>query len=225
MNDLSVQTIEMGGWAARQRVPTGDGPFPLILLLHGWTGDENAMWVFAGRMPEEAWVLAPRGLYPTPLGGFGWHPQLSTAWPSMADFQPAVEALLEWLRPANFPMVDFTRLTLVGFSQGAALAGAIALTNPDRVEALAGLSGFLPEGAAALTGGRPLDGKSAFLAHGTRDELVPVERARQAVQLLQAAGAQVTYCEDDVGHKLSAACFRSLESFLKRQAGARPDCA
>jgi predicted esterase len=55
-----------------------------------------------------------------------------------------------------------------------------------------------------------------FVAHGTRDELVPIERGRHTVQTLEQAGAQVTYCEDDVGHKLSAACFRALEAFFKK---------
>jgi predicted esterase len=54
------------------------------------------------------------------------------------------------------------------------------------------------------------------MAHGTQDALVPVARARQARQILLEAGAQVTYCEDDVGHKLSASCFRGLETFFAR---------
>jgi hypothetical protein len=32
--------------------------------------------------------------------------------------------------------------------------------------------------------------------------------------MLERAGAQVTYCEEDVGHKLSAPCFNALKSFF-----------
>ena len=103
----------------------------------------------------------------------------------------------------------------VGFSQGAALAYTFALLYPEGVSSLAGLSGFLPDGALTLAKGQPLKRKPIFLAHGTQDELVPVKRARQAVKLLEQAGAQVTYCEDDVGHKLSVSCFRGLESFFR----------
>jgi phospholipase/carboxylesterase len=80
---------------------------------------------------------------------------------------------------------------------------------------LAGLAGFLPEGSADWVGSRRLDGLPVFIAHGAQDELVPVVRARQAVETLQQAGAQVTYCEDDVGHKLSANCFRALQAFYE----------
>ncbi len=62
---------------------------------------------------------------------------------------------------------------------------------------------------------QPLAGKSCFMAHGTQDELVPVARARQARQTLLEAGAKVTYCEDDVGHKLSASCFRGMGKFFE----------
>jgi predicted esterase len=55
-----------------------------------------------------------------------------------------------------------------------------------------------------------------FIAHGTDDDRVPVEKARLSAELLENAGAAVTYCEEQVGHKLSAKCFRGLEAFYQR---------
>ena len=218
---MTLDTTEvhsLNGWIFRQRVPDGfaygPGPHPVILMLHGWTGDENSMGIFVERMPKNALLVLPRGLHPTPRGGYGWAPH-KERWPRLEDFQPAAQALLEFVAQENFPSADLNRLYLVGFSLGAALAFSLALYFPQRVRAVAALSGFLPEGAADLVGEKPLKQKPVFLAHGTRDELVSVERARQAVGLLEQAGAQVNYCEDDVGHKLSIACYRSLEVFLE----------
>jgi len=53
-----------------------------------------------------------------------------------------------------------------------------------------------------------------FISLGTLYSLVPVERARQAASVLQLAGASVSYCEEEVGHKLSASCFRGLENYF-----------
>lgn len=208
------RTIEIDGWKVKVQTPAGSASHPVLLLLHGWTGDENAMWVFESRLPQDSMLIAPRGLYTTPLGGYGWHPHRVNYWPWVDDFNPAIEALRAILNNEQFPEGDFARLGIMGFSQGAALAFALALLYPAEVGSLAGLSGFLPEGAQALARNRPLIDKRIFLAHGTQDELVPVERARQAVNTLEEAGAQVTYCEDDVGHKLSATCFDGLERFL-----------
>jgi predicted esterase len=59
-----------------------------------------------------------------------------------------------------------------------------------------------------------LEGKSFFIAHGTKDETVTVDRARASIVLLEQAGAKVTYCEDDVAHKVSLNCLRALKEFL-----------
>lgn len=213
---MNAEVRHLDGWVLRQRIPEGPGPHPLILMLHGWTGDENAMWIFANRLPKHAWLVAPRGLYPTALGGYGWQTALGRSWPDLEDFQPAMQALLGLLVAENFPGARLAQISLVGFSQGAALGYGFALAHPQRVYALAGLSGFAPGGVEALVQAQPLAGKACFITHGTQDELVPVARARQARQTLLDAGAQVTYCEDEVGHKLSASCFRGLEKFFAR---------
>jgi phospholipase/carboxylesterase len=205
-------------WIVRIRQPEGQGPWPIFLLLHGWTGDETSMWIFASRLPEKAILIAPRALYPTQPSGYSWVVNQEERWPTVADFQPALERLDEILTQRWFPAADFSRLHLVGFSQGAALSFAFLLTQPERITSVAGLSGFLPEGAQVIAQRQPVIGKRLFLAHGTQDRLVPVDRARQAVDTLETAGAQVVYCEDDVGHKLSASCFRGLEAFFSDQA-------
>jgi phospholipase/carboxylesterase len=215
--DNQSTSIVVDDWVLRIRIPAGSGPFPVILMLHGWTGDENAMWIFASRLPKEALLLSPRGLYPTPMGGFGWHPHQANGWPGVNDFKPSVDALISLLTPEHFPSADFMQMHLVGFSQGAALAYIFTLFYPERVTSVAGMSGFLPDGSSSMVGEARLKGLPVFMAHGTQDELVPVERARQSAKLLEQAGGRVIYCEDEVGHKLSANCFRSLEAFYKEE--------
>lgn len=210
----SQRKAKINGIEIRIRDVEGEGPHPVILLLHGWTGDENAMWVFASRLPKDALLVAPRGLYNTPMGGYGWHSHTVGTWPWVDDFLPAIESLLELMNVENFPGGDFTRLSIVGFSQGAALSFAYFMLYPYMVNSVAGLSGFLPHGAEALARNKPLQDKNIFIAHGNQDKLVSVDKARQAVEILKSAGAKVTYCEDDVGHKLSANCFSGLESFI-----------
>ena len=208
-----IESIEIGSWIVRYRKPEGPGPYPVVLMLHGWTGDEKVMWVFSSRLLKNAVLIAPRGLYITPLGGYGWVDQKLGLWPVVTDFRPAVEALLDLLRPQNFLNVKLEKMHLVGFSQGAALCFALSLLYPGKVASIAALSGFLPEGAETFTKETPLEGIPVFLAHGTRDEIVPVMKARDAISMLEIAGADVQYCEDDVGHKLSPTCFKSLEHF------------
>jgi len=222
MDERGSGTLHFDGWVIRHRIPEGEGPFPLILLLHGWTGDENSMWVFASRFPKGAILVAPRGPYPTPLGGFGWQPIHTKVWPSMVDFQFSVQSLFYMLNQQYSPLADFTQLTLAGFSQGAALAYTMVIHEGEKIKALAALSGFMPLDAEENTFPGLLQGKPVFIAHGTLDDLVPIDRARLAVRILENAGAQVTYCEDEVGHKLSAGCFQGLEAFFQQNVRAAP---
>jgi phospholipase/carboxylesterase len=215
---MNAETLVLDGWTLRRSVPDVPGPHPLMLLLHGWTGNEDVMWIFANRLPKNALMVAPRGLFPTALGGYGWQPTLGRSWPDLGDFRPAMDSLWALLTAKNFPTADQGQIGLVGFSQGAALSYSLALAYPERVATIAGLSGFAPGGVETLIRSQPLAGKAIFMAHGTQDELVPVQRARQARQTLIEAGAQVTYCEDEVGHKLSASCFRGMEKFFARLA-------
>ena len=217
MKDMEIQTVSVNGWQIRMRIPGSVGLHPFHLLLHGWTGDENAMWVFANRFPKDHLLVAPRGIYPAPAGGYAWHTNPNRSAPRVEDFRPAVDRLTQLLDSPEIPTSDLSRLNITGFSEGAALAYTFSVICPLNVQAIAGLSGFLPEEISPLLENQPLSGKNVFITHGTRDHLVPVSRARTAAELLEAAGARVTYCEDDVGHKLSASCFRGLEGFYAHQ--------
>ena len=102
----------------------------------------------------------------------------------------------------------------MGFSQGAAMCNMLAFLYPHRIRKTGILAGFVPGGLEELVSQRPLQGKPFFVAHGTKDEMVSVERARDSIAILEQAGAQVTYCEDEVGHKVSVNCLRALKDFL-----------
>ncbi len=207
--------IEIGNTVARIRIPISERPSQLILLLHGWTGDEDSMWIFESRLPKEAMLIAPRGIYSTPWGGFGWQKQIDRNWPLIEDFYPAFEVIHQVINSKYILDEYIENISFVGFSQGVALGLSFLILNPAIFHSAAGLSGFVPNDVEKYIEGEPLEGVNIFLTHGTRDKLVPVERARETVEILRNASGKVTYCEDDVGHKLSAACFRSLENFYQ----------
>ncbi len=192
-------------------------PGRLLLLIHGWTGDENSMWVFVRNFDPHYWIVAPRAPYVTSPSGYSWRPPGGPAprGPTLDDLRPSAETLLRFVDAyASENQLDASQFDAVGFSQGAVLAATLALLHPERIGRAGVLSGFLPAGAESLAGSQPLRGKPFFVAHGTHDTMVPVGTARRSVELLEQAGAHVTYCEDEVGHKLSAGCMRGLQAFF-----------
>ena len=56
--------------------------------------------------------------------------------------------------------------------------------------------------------------RSVFVAHGTADETISVDRARAGVKKLQQLGISVEYVEEDVGHKIGIQGTRALKSWV-----------
>ena len=212
----NTDLIEFEDWTLRIRKT--DHPSPrLLLMLHGFTGDENSMWVFARDLPSHYWIVAPRALHVAEPGGYSWRPPQDGTFgrPSLEQLRPAAEALIRLVDAYQLSAkIDARVFDLMGFSQGAAMSNLLAFLYPERIRKTGILAGFVPSGLDELVAQRPLTGKPFFVAHGTKDETVPVERARASIEILEQAGAQVTYCEDEVGHKVSLTCLRALKDFL-----------
>jgi phospholipase/carboxylesterase len=203
-------------WTFRYR-PAHSEPSRLVLLIHGLSGDENSMWVFARNLPDHLAVLAPRGIHVAREGGYTWRkvrPDMHGL-PEMEELRPSANALInfvdDWSKTEGVPA---SQIDAVGFSQGAALTYTLAILHPDRIRALAALSGFIPKGAEELVATGILVGKPIFVSHGRQDDMVPVELARRSVALIEASGAKVKFCETDGGHKVSAECFSDLATIF-----------
>ncbi len=211
-----TQLIELQNWTLRVRPAYAKVP-RLLLLLHGWTGDEDSMWVFVRNFPVGYWIVAPRAPHPTKPSGYSWRPYRDGVHdpPHFDDLCPSAEALHSLIDEYSSSIgVDASQFDVMGFSQGAALANVFTLLHPDRIHRVGVLAGFVPIGSESLLSDHRLKDKPFFVAHGTQDEMVKIEFARQSVELLKRAGAKVTFCEDEVGHKLSINCLRALEEFF-----------
>ena len=90
-----TQLIQFEGRTLRIRESTLQ-PSRLLLLIHGLTGDENVMWVFARDLPAQYWMMAPRAPYAAEPGGYSWRPpQFETLdGPSLEQLKQSAEALL-----------------------------------------------------------------------------------------------------------------------------------
>jgi len=216
LNDTSLITFE--GWTLRVRESTSASPC-LMLLIHGLTGDENSMWVFARNLSAEYWMVAPRAPYASQMeqGGYSWRSSVGDVEDHIRreQLRDSVEALIRFVDDYSVAArVEVQTFDVMGFSQGAAVCSLLAFLYPERIRKVGILAGFVPSGLEELVSQRPLEGKPFFLAHGTKDDRVSIERARASIEILEQAGAHVTYCEDDVGHKVSATCLRALKDFF-----------
>ena len=190
-----------------------------MLLIHGLTGDENVMWVFARNLPTQYWIVAPRAPHASEMaqGGYSWSPRADPEErTSLEHLRASAEMLLHIVDEyGTLHGLDVNTFDLMGFSQGGAMSSLLAFLYPERIGKVGILAGFVPGGLEELVSQRPLNGKPFFVAHGSKDDTVTIEHARRSIEILERAGAQVTLCEDDVGHKVSATCLRALKDFFR----------
>jgi phospholipase/carboxylesterase len=209
------QKIDIQGWTFRVRHSSNiSSNQQAMLLLHGHLGNENAMWILTKPIPNSYTLVAPRAPVTTGKDQYSWH-EIAPQWPDLETYKYLSDQLLtrvdKWLQEQS---LNIQHYDVMGFSQGAVMAYALAILYPQRVGKVAALAGFIPQTWVDKLDKQSLSGKSIFIAHGRQDDIIPIKKAHQAAAWLEDNGAHVTFCAADIGHKLSANCFNGLGEFF-----------
>lgn len=187
-------------------------------MIHGFTGDENSMWVFARRLSSAYWMIAPRAPYTAEPFGFSWRPpqtEVEFGRPSLDMLQASAGALIQLVDEYSASLkIEAHDFDIIGFSQGAAMVNVLGMLYPNRIRKMGVLAGFVPSGLDEYVAKKTLDGKNIFVFHGAKDETISVDRAHASVDLLKQAGANVNFVEEEVGHKLGPNGLRALEEYF-----------
>jgi phospholipase/carboxylesterase len=210
--------LERAGLVHRVLQPRGQGPHPTVVMLHGRSGNEDVMWIFRRAAPADWLLVAPRAIKEDPQGGYSWRIREKEEWPTLVQFDVPVGAVVDFIEtlPELYD-ADLQRLFLMGFSQGAATAFAVAMHYPEMIQAVAGLVGFLPIECDDMVAAGALEGMPIFMAVGKEDERIPYQRSLSCAHTLHLAGADLDYHEYEMGHRLNAQAMRDLRHWWQAQ--------
>ncbi len=210
--------LAIAGLVHRVWQPKTAGPHPVVVMLHGHLGNEDVMWIFAHTLPESCIIVAPRAVVPVSEKSFTWLPRSENEWPALVQFDEAATAMTSFIHALpTWYQVDLNQVYLMGFSQGAAVAFAVALQNPGLVRGIASLVGFVPKQVDEAINRAALRDMPVFMAAGTRDDRVPLAIAQESAAAVQALGGFLEYREYETGHKLDAAGMRKLKSWWQER--------
>lgn len=206
--------------------PADGGPAQqLVVFLHGLGADGNDLIqlapAFAPVLPQAAFVSphAPFACDMAPMG-YQWFSLRDTSYEALLSGVGTAAPLIEGFLEAELERLGlgWTRLALVGFSQGAMLALHVALRRAEACAALIGFSG-------ALIGGDRLAGEirsrpPTLLVHGDMDEVVPVQALPAAVSTLEALDVPVeSERRPGLGHGIDERGLELARDFLARHLG------
>ena len=195
---------------------------PLLLLLHGYGSNEEDLFSFASELPNDSYVISVRAPYDLQPYGHAWYAIHfdvdENKFSDNVQAKQSVELIAGFIDEIakQYP-IDAKNVTLIGFSQGAILSYATALTYPEKVAKVVALSGYFnQEIMPEVIDTKAISHLKFFVSHGSVDQVIPVEWARKAKPALENFGLEVEYHEYPVGHGVAPQNFFDFKNWLQR---------
>ena len=179
-------------------IPATQPGLPTLLLLHGTGGDENDLIPLAQQLLPGAALLSPRGKV-LEHGMPRFFRRLAEGVFDLADLKVRTAELAEFITAAR-KAYDIPAPIAVGFSNGANIAASLLLTQPDLLRAAVLFRAMLPFEPEPLPS---LAGKPLLLLSGSSDQMIPAAATKRLAEVLQTAGANLTYKTLPTGHGLT----------------------
>lgn len=207
---------------------TAPNPTHAVIWLHGLGADASD---FAPIVPEVAQGLkqATRFVFPnapvqpvTINGGMAmrsWYDILVMDLvrreddPGIRASEQAIRALIARENTRGIPT---SNIVLAGFSQGCAMTLHTGLRLPEKLAGMMGLSGYLPLLDLAEAERQPANAHTPlFLAHGTFDPVVALDRAQASRKKLEELGYDVRWHTYPMPHAVCPQEIDDIRGFLQ----------
>lgn len=187
-------------------------PKTALIMLHGRGADEHDLFGLRTYLDPQLEVHSLRAPFEYEWGGYAWFDLFENGTVDMEGFRQSHEEILSYIRS-----ISADRLFLLGFSMGAIMGYAAALSQPGLCRGLIALSGFAPKQLESDYRLQELQDLQLFISHGLNDPVIPVTEARRTRSLLESSNAQVTYREYPMGHQIDQQCLSDLSLWLQQR--------
>ncbi|MDB5256792.1 MAG: phospholipase/Carboxylesterase [Chitinophagaceae bacterium] len=192
---------------------------PLLILLHGTGSNEQDLFSFADQLPGKFLVVSARAPYTIERGSYTWYELHFVNGKPVYNKEQAEQsrktilAFIEQLKTKHD--FDPAQVYLCGFSQGGIMSYSVGLTRPDKVKGIAVMSGRLQEEVKNMVAPKEqLKSLQVFISHGTQDNVLTVQYARESEAYLKQLGITPQYKEYPAPHTISQDMFRDLLNWL-----------
>ena len=205
-------------------IETGPNPQAAVIWLHGLGADGHD---FEPIVPELELSMPVRFVFPhAPVRPVTINNGLRMrAWYDIFQFgggpedeagirasQGLVEAMIASERKRGL-----SKIVLAGFSQGGAIVLHTALRHAERLAGVLALSTYLPLAATVQAERSAANGQlPIFMAHGQYDDIIPLARAEQSRQRLEALGYPVEWRAYAMPHSVCPQEIEDICAFLRR---------
>lgn len=193
---------------------------PLLILLHGHASNERDLFGLANSVPDNWNVILVRGTYQLSENSYRWYDVKMVDGKIVINIEQEEESRKKLIQLISeviqkYP-IDSHKIVVAGFSQGANMAQSLGLSQPNLIAGFGVLSGrFVEEFIPYINNTTALKNSKAFVSHGINDTMLPKTYAVENISKLKELGIQLTYCEDNNAHSISAKQWSEFSKWLR----------
>jgi predicted esterase len=181
-------------------LPGAEESSPTLLLLHGTGGSEEDLIPLGQDLAPGAAILSPRGKV-SEYGAARFFRRLAEGVFDHEDLRFRTHELAEFVEAAAEEYgFDRSKLSAVGYSNGANVAGSTILLHPGLLRAAVLFRAMVPFEPEVTP---DLSGMPVFIAAGRMDRMIPPDNTQRLADILTEAGAEVDLRWRNVGHSLT----------------------
>ena len=208
---LNFTVVEPNGFNA-------ENDYPIIVLMHGFGASSKDLAPLASAIDSRGYIYAfPQAPIEMRMGlggvGYAWAPISGEGIDqSINNSKNLIKKFLDEL--VKLYGNENTKLVLGGFSQGAMMALEVGLTLPDQICGLISCSGWIHSPQLDIEPD-PNNKQDIYLAHGSLDDIVPIQKSIEAMEKLSSMGYLTEFHEYDIAHEISQIEVSDISEWLK----------
>ncbi len=206
----------------REPLVTSKKP-PVLFMLHGYGSNEQDLFSFASHLPKELLIVSAQAPLSMGFGAYAWFEiDFDGEKGSRTNTEQAIQAVERIENLVNEITkkydVDLNKRFMLGFSQGSILSYAYAFKNPEVIKNFITLSGYINhEIINEFKTKEAYKDLDFFVSHGTQDQILPIEWARQIPKILDEYQIKYVYKEYPVGHGVSPENFNDFKNWIENR--------
>ncbi|WP_308928843.1 dienelactone hydrolase family protein [Arthrobacter sp. SLBN-112] len=195
-------------WSKPEKLRAGT---PLLVMMHGYGTDESRMVRLFEHLPREFTFAALRA--PMPIGDhWGWFLLDYFLANDFADVISAATSVRAWISSVRD---QHSSVTLVGYSQGMAMATTLLRLHPDDYKAVVGLSGFVLNNELLSTMDSFETKKPFFWGRDKADLVINEDATAYTAEWLAENTLLTARTYPGMGHAMSKAEMVDVSAFLR----------
>ncbi|WP_342512059.1 dienelactone hydrolase family protein [Sporosarcina sp. FSL K6-1522] len=192
------------------------GKQPAIFLLHGMGSHEEDLPQLVQDFKDSHHIFSLRG----PIvfePGYAFFTNEEEGKPVRTVFDKVLVYIQSFIREAIVEFeLDEEQIYVLGFSQGAVLAQALALTMGSAIRGVVALSGYVPDFVKTDYQKQPVDHLTMFISHGEYDYVIPPQYGKDSKAYFESLGAKVDFKLYNDGHGVTPENHQDLIAFLRQ---------